>query len=295
MLLLPRAREDHLPTAASIADQVAAAFLLGYSNPGTRAGYARDLRAWFGWCDLAGIEVLDARRPHLDLYARGLEAHGLAPATIARRLAVLAGFYAYAVEEGVLARNPAASVKRPKVGEESPRLGLDREEAKALLDSAVEPQDEVLVCLLLLNGLRVSEAVSARVEDLGDERGHRVLRVRGKGGRVDQVPLAPRTAHAIDELLAGRTEGFLLHPDGMTRYQAARAVRRLAKTAGITKTISPHSLRHTAVTLALDSGVSLRDVQDLARHGDPRTTRRYDRARGALDRHATYELARYLA
>ena len=81
----------------------------------------------------------------------------------------------------------------------------------------------------------------------------------------------------------------------MTRYQAARIVRRLAKAAGITKTISPHSLRHTAVTLALDSGVSLRDVQDLARHADPRTTRRYDRARGALDRHATYELARFLA
>lgn len=108
-------------------------------------------------------------------------------------------------------------------------------------------------------------------------------------------PLAPRIAHAIDELLADRTEGFLLHPDGTTRYQAARAVRRLAKAAGINKTISPHSLRHTAVTLALDSGVSLRDVQDLARHADPRTTRRYDRARGALDRHATYELARFLA
>lgn len=295
MLPVVQPPDDRLPDLATTADRVATAFLLGYSSPGTREGYARDLRAWWEWCGRAGIEVLDARRPHLDLYTRGLEAEGLAPATVARRLAVLSGFYAYAVDEGVLDRNPAAHVKRPKVGEECPRLGLDREEAKALLDAATEPRDEVLACLLLLNGLRVSEAVSVRVEDLGEERGHRVLRVRGKGGRVDQVPLAPRTAHAIDELLAGRTGGPLLDPDGMTRYQAARAVRRLAKTAGIIKTISPHSLRHTAVTLALDSGVSLRDVQDLARHADPRTTRRYDRARDALDRHGTYKLARYLA
>jgi integrase/recombinase XerD len=287
--------DDRLPDRAATADRVATAFLLGYSNPGTREGYARDLRSWWDWCDRAGIEVLDARRPHLDLYARGLEAEDLAPATVARRLAVIAGFYAYAVEEGVLARSPAAHTKRPKVGEESPRLGLDREEARALLDAASESVDAGLVCLLLLNGLRVSEAISARVEDLEQVRGHRVLRVRGKGGRVDQVPLAPRTAGAIDRLLAGRTDGFLLAPEGMSRYQAARAVRRLAKAAGITKIISPHSLRHTAVTLALDSGVSLRDVQDLARHADPRTTRRYDRARGALDRHATYALASYLA
>jgi integrase/recombinase XerD len=295
MLPVPPLPDDRLPARRTTADRVASAFLLGYPNRGTREGYARDLTAWWEWCDRAGIAVLGARRPHLDLYTRGLEAAGLAPATIARRLAVLSGFYAYAVDEGVLARNPASHVKRPDVGEESPRLGLDREEARALLDAATNPRDEALVCLLLLNGLRVSEAISARVEDLGDERGHRVLRVRGKGGRVDRVPLAPRTARAIDAMLAGRHDGFLLDPDGMTRYQAARAVRRLAKAAGITKSISPHSLRHTAVTLALDSGVSLRDVQDLARHADPRTTRRYDRARGALDRHATYELARFLA
>jgi integrase/recombinase XerD len=287
---------DHLVTRPEAhVDAVAAAFLLGYSNSGTREGYARDLRSWWEWCDRAGIEVLDARRPHLDLYARGLEAEGLAPATVARRLAVLSGFYCYAVQEGVLGRSPAAHVKRPQVGDESPRLGLDREEARALLDAATEPLDAALVSLLLLNGLRVSEAISARVEDLDEVRHHRVLRVRGKGGRVDQVPLAPRTARAIDRLLAGRTDGFLLDADGLSRYQAARAVRRLARAAGMTKTISPHSLRHTAVTLALDSGVSLRDVQDLARHADPRTTRRYDRARGALDRHATYALASYLA
>ena len=79
------------------------------------------------------------------------------------------------------------------------------------------------------------------------------------------------------------------------RFQATRAIRRLIRAADMTKHISPHSLRHTAVTLALDAGVPLRDVQDMAGHADPRTTRRYDRARKSLDRHATYALASYLA
>jgi integrase/recombinase XerD len=83
--------------------------------------------------------------------------------------------------------------------------------------------------------------------------------------------------------------------DRLDRHDAARIVARVAHRAGLAKHITPHSLRHTMVTLALDAGVSLRDVQDAARHADPRTTRRYDRARHALDRHATYTLAAFLA
>jgi integrase/recombinase XerD len=95
-----------------------------------------------------------------------------------------------------------------------------------------------------------------------------------------------------------RTEGPLLQRANggrIDRNAAERIVRRLAKRAGIGKPISPHSLRHAAITAALDAGCSLRDVQDFARHADPRQTRRYDRARGALDRHPTYIVATYLA
>ena len=80
----------------------------------------------------------------------------------------------------------------------------------------------------------------------------------------------------------------------MDRFAADDVVKRIAREAGITKKISAHSLRHTFVTLSLDAGVSLRDVQDSARHADPRTTRRYDRARHSLDRHATYALGAYI-
>ena len=81
----------------------------------------------------------------------------------------------------------------------------------------------------------------------------------------------------------------------MDRHAADRTVKRLAKRAGITKRISPHSLRHSFITAALDAGVPLRDVQAAASHADPRTTMRYDRARHSLDRHATYIVATFLA
>ncbi len=81
----------------------------------------------------------------------------------------------------------------------------------------------------------------------------------------------------------------------MDRYAADRTVKRLARRAGITKRISPHCLRHSFITAALDAGVALRDVQEAASHSNPRTTMRYDRGRGSLDRHATYIVATFLA
>jgi integrase/recombinase XerD len=122
---------------------------------------------------------------------------------------------------------------------------------------------------------------------------------RGGQGRPAHAGAAgPRTVRAIGAAAEGRTDGPLLVSNDfgrLDRHAAARIVARLARRAGLSKRITPHSLRHTMVTLALDAGVSLREVQDAARHADPRTTRRYDRARHALDRHATYSLAAFIA
>jgi integrase/recombinase XerD len=85
------------------------------------------------------------------------------------------------------------------------------------------------------------------------------------------------------------------HGQRLDRHAAARIVRRLARAAGITKRISPHSLRHSCITAALDAGVPLRDVQEAASHADPRTTMRYDRGRESLDCHATYIVATFVA
>lgn len=134
--------------------------------------------------------------------------------------------------------------------------------------------------------------------DLGWERGHRTLRVRGKGGKLATVPMAPRTAAVVDALAGDRDSGPLFVTRSgarLDRFAAHKVVLRLARKAGIDKAVSAHSFRHGFVTNALDAGVSLRDVQDGARHADPRTTRRYDRARNSLDRHATYAVAACVA
>ncbi len=292
---------DLTPPQPAVA-QVAAAFLLGYEGA-TRAAYGQDLRAWFSWCSDHEVEPLTAQRAHVDAYARTLsEVEERSPATVARHLSTISGFYRYAVTEDLVARNPVANVRRPKVGSDTVSTGLDRDELAALIRVAAEdsPRSLALVLLLGLNGLRVSEALGADVDDLTTERGHRVLKIKRKGGKSATVPLAPRTAEAVDVYLGDRTTGPLFETASGARWhrsEAWRTLRRLAKTAVPSKaeSLHPHDLRHAFVTLSLDVGASLRDVQDAAGHADPRTTRRYDRARHNLDRHPTYALANLVA
>lgn len=276
------------------ASDLAAAFLAGYSAS-TRAAYACDLKHWGTFLGGIAVEPLAAHRTHVDVYVRMCESDGLSASTIARRLSTLAGFYAYAVAEDLIDRNPVQRVRRPKVSDESPRLGLDRDElARLLAVSTKNPRDHALVCLLALNGLRVSETLGLDVSDLSHERGHRTVALARKGGKRQTAPLAPMTSSALDALLGARSDGPVFQTATgrrLDRFAAAKIIRRLAQRAGIDKPLSPHSLRHTFVTQALDAGASLRDVQDAAGHADPRTTRRYDRGRHSLDRHPTYAVA----
>jgi integrase/recombinase XerD len=169
--------------------------------------------------------------------------------------------------------------------------------------------------LLLHNALRVDEVLGADIADLGVDRGHQVLTVLGKGNRRAKVALSPATLAVLHTYLdtraaatAGRSAGagwrgmtgpLLATSSGgrMRPSQLWELVRRLAAAAGIADwdRLSAHSLRHTGITMALDAGVPLRDVQDYARHRDARTTRRYDHSRDSLDRSAVYAVAAYLA
>ena len=276
-----------------------AGFLVGYGGS-TRVSYATDLRLFAAWCHEAKLNLFIVRRAHLELYGRWLEETGRMRSTVARRLSTLASFYKYAEQEDLVDRNPALNVRRPKVDYESRTLGLDRNELGAFLVQAGvgSARDHALASLLALNGLRISEGLGADVEDLDFERGHRTLKIVRKGGKRVTIPLAPRTSRALDLYLGERRTGpiFLGAKGGrMDRHAADRTVKRLARQAGIAKRISPHSLRHSFITAALDAGVALRDVQEAASHADPRTTMRYDRGRGSLDRHATYIVAAFLA
>lgn len=277
--------------------QVAEDYLASPSwSSGTRKEYRRELDAFRAHL---GNELLQATRKDVEGYLKARLDGGTSKATVARSLAAIRGFYRYASEEGVIALNPAASVRAPKVPTESPRLGLSRTEAQTLLSTpdpstTVGARDRALLMLLLSNALRITEALELHVEDLSEVKGQKVAMVIGKGDKPATVPLAAQTWTAITTWLevSGIEEGFVFRSVtkagdvGVTRMSARGAAYRiqwLAKKADIGKRISPHSLRHTAVTLALEAGQPLHLVQDMARHADPRTTRRYDRAQKSLN------------
>lgn len=213
-----------------------------------------------GWAANSGLGVLEATRPHIELYRSSMEERGLAASTIDRRLSTVCGFYRFAHIDGRVPSNPAQYVRRPQVHPSDAR-GLDRSELG--------------------------------VEDLGFERGHRTLRIVGKGNKPAVIPLVPRTARTID--LAVGEGPILRRRDGqrLDRRTAHRWVCSIGKRAGLGQ-VHPHVLRAAFIMTALDAGVPLRDVQIAARHADRRTTTIYDQRRQNFDRHAAYVVVAFV-
>jgi site-specific recombinase XerD len=293
--VLPPVRLDPLRLAA-------AAYLARFKGQ-SRVHTESDLRAFLIWCVEHAVDPLATTRPYIELYVRWMqEQRLLAASTVSRRLSVVAGFYRTCVIDGLLEHSPAEYVRRPSVPAQSPTLGLSHLQFEAMLAAgrdSTNPNDFALVCLLGLLGLRVHEATNLDVTDLGEEHGHRVVRVVGKGHKIVLVPMPPAICRAVDRAIANRTSGPILlnrNGDRMGRHAATRRLQRLQAVAGVRiARMHPHMLRHTFVTTMLDAGVDLRDTQIAARHADPRTTMRYDRARNNLDRHPNYILAAYMS
>jgi integrase/recombinase XerD len=306
------------------AGALVAAWLAAKRSPHTRAAYLRDLAQWAGWLAGHGVPLLEADETAAALWARHLEAAGVKDSTAARKLTAVSSFYSWCLRRGDVRVNPVAGLPRPAVDyDTSATPGLTRDQAVALLDAAdgdAGPQaarTAALVAALLYTGARVSELLGADIEDLGTDRGHRVLRVRRKGGKIQALALPAPAASRIDAYLAGRDDVTalpaipgrpaaprrrVLFATGtgarMYRAEVRALLRRLGRAAGLpgglAAGLSPHSMRHAFATLNLDAGASLRDLQDAMGHASPRTTRRYDRSRGNLDRSPGYLLAGYI-
>jgi site-specific recombinase XerC len=239
---------DRLPGTANDDPflRLAAAWLLGHPT-NTAKAYRRDLESWAAWCTRLGVHPLAAERHHVDAWVRYLTTEPqprtgrpATAATVARKLSALAGFYDYGVHDaGVLTHSPVASVRRPKVSDESQAIGLTADELKRLLAAAVEhsPRSAALVSVLTFCGLRISEALGADVRDYGHDHGHRVLKVRRKGGKTARVALAPPVVRALDTYLDGRSDGpIFLATNGRDRYGykiAYEQLGRLCKTVGL--------------------------------------------------------------
>jgi site-specific recombinase XerD len=304
--ILQLAAEAATAPGASEELRILGRFLLHHSSA-TASEYCRDVVAFSKWCKEREVELLQVDRTTVELWVLWLQGQGIQPRSVRRRLAAIQGFYLEAVDAGAMQRVPTLRVKRPPVGT-SAKSGIGREEAALLLEAAEDagPRDELLIRLLLLNGLRASEVAQLTIGDVGEERGHRTISVRRKGGRVSVEALSPGARHALDRLLERRVGAdpaapLIADPEGrpLSRHGVARVTHRLGRIAGIGTAedppLNPHELRHSFITLGLDAGASLRDMQRAAHHADPRTTADYDRRRKALDTHPSYLVERYLS
>lgn len=287
------------------------AFLRGLQTEATRREYRRALRGFSAFLDPK--PMLAATRRDIEAYIAHLREVGRSPSTICKRLAALSGFFKFAYDEEAISRNPVSSVRRPKLPDCSPRTGLTPSEICSLFeatdsDKLIGVRDRALLAVLSYQGLRISEALGIEVDDLGEELGHKVVTVEGKGGKVARVPLAAPTWAAIQAWLdasgiedgpifcAVTKGGRVVDGKAVSPQSAWERVRFLARRGGLSRErVFPHLFRHAAATIALDSGVPLHQVQDFLRHASPVTTRRYDSLRQSLSNPSPHVLAARLA
>jgi integrase/recombinase XerD len=275
--------------------------LLCVHGPATRDAYGRALSDAFGWLAAAGTTPLEATTTDLEHYRAALQDAGLAPATVALRLAALSGLYRLAVEQELLARSPMLAVRRPRVPRHSPHGSLDAGEVRSLLAgaSAHSPRAEALVTVLVLTGLRVSALCDADVPDLIRHRRPWLLNFRNKGGRREVTVLPAKAASVLARYLGDRTAGpVFLSRTGrrLDRSSATRLVQRVAATVlPDRRDVTCHLLRAAYTDLALEAGVALHRVGASLGHADPVTTvQHYVRRIALLADHPSLHVAALL-
>ncbi|MFE3580553.1 tyrosine-type recombinase/integrase [Streptomyces vinaceus] len=289
--------------AAPAAIEATATWLLRRDSENTRTAYAKDASWWLAWCAAAGTDPASARALHADQYDVALRESKLAKSTRARRLAAASSWYDYLIRADCADRNPFLAMDRPSVSaDDSPTRGMTPAELAQLLKYARERETSrtyALLVLLATTAARVGSVLSAGVDALGYDQGHRVIDLVTKGSHTKRFVLVPLAVEALDLYFEDRggpggEEMLFATRTGrpMDEPAAFRTVQRVAKAAGIphANKLSPHSLRHSYATALLNKGVPLADVQDAMGHADPRTTRRYDRAAGSVQRSPSYKM-----
>lgn len=277
------------------------------SRPGrssTREQYAAGWQALQQYAEAIGVPPLMFKRADIERWAEELRTTGnraaakpvpVSEVRVKWFLAMASSFYRYCLddEDSGLVRNPVPQ-KRPKVNDESPQQHLTRDQVKAVIHVADADggSTSALIALLCL-GLRVTEAVEARIEDITTTGGRRVVRVIRKGNKADLVPIPDQTWQRVQRATAGRRHGPILMngPRIMSRRKAYHLVADLAQRAGIEGRVGPHTFRHAVVTHMLEDGVPLHLVQYAVGHSDGKTTIRYWRTKEKLDDSPLYKLA----
>jgi integrase/recombinase XerD len=251
------------------------------------AAYGRDLRHFGHWLADQKTELEDVERIQIVKYFQSLRAAGIAARSVARALAAIRGLFRFLVSERHLKKDPTENLENPKLWSNLPK-SIQPEEVEALLaapdrNSVDGLRDAAMLELLYATGLRVSELINVRVDDVVLDAGF--LRTIGKGSKERIVPFGDTAKGVIvDYMATARPEldrfadpHLFLSRRGrpMSRQSFWMKIVRHAREAGVRAHISPHVLRHSFATHLLENGADLRSVQMMLGHADISTTQIY--------------------
>lgn len=259
----------------------------GYS-PNTVEAYKHDLDWLLGYLAQEGVDPLSVKLEDLEHFAAMLADHGISAKSQARILSGVRSFYRYLVLDGYLDVDPTELLESPHLPQHLPEY-LSAEEVDALensidLTSNEGHRNRAIIEVFFSCGLRVSELTNLKLSDLFLPQGF--IRVNGKGGKQRLVPISERAIHELElwfddrrqmDIKPGEEDYVFLNRRGhhLTRTMILIMVKRQAEAAGIKKTISPHTLRHSFATALLKGGADLRIIQELLGHADLGTTEIY--------------------
>lgn len=254
----------------------------------TAESYGVDIGHLMCWLEMRGLELTDVRQEHLHELLCDLGEMGLAPASLSRFISGIRGFFRYLKIRGVIERDPSELIEMPKRGRKLPDV-LSLDEIDAMIAAIDWDKDEALrnnaiIETLYGSGLRVSELCGLRISRLSLDDGF--VLVEGKGSKQRLAPLSPVAVDLIREYLDKRAGGpikpgnsdiLFLNRRGaaLTRVMVFYIIRDLAATAGITRKVSPHTLRHSFATHLLEGGANLRAIQEMLGHESIATTEIY--------------------
>lgn len=295
------------------------AWLTKSASSATQKAYARDVALFMRFAGIPPnqLERLSQIRPFtVAAWRDHLRDRGLAATSIGRKITVLRSLFTYLQVQGEMDTNPAHPhlVATPPVPRDGKTVGLSPEECRFMLDAPdpttpVGIRDRAMLAVLAFTGCRVGELCRLRVGDIKMTSGHKIVEIRGKGGKERRVPLNREastrlTAWIESSRLGERPEAALFPParsarghgaDGFSqRHLSPRSVQltiaRYVRLLGLDPAVTVHSFRVTALTTARERGCDLVDIQTFAGHSDPKTTLSYIRNRDRLDKSPAYVL-----
>lgn len=255
----------------------------------TLTSYISDIKRFIEYVELNGLELKSVTIDNLHDYISGIHDLGISARSQARIISSLRSFYNFLKIEGKIDANPALLLELPRLGLHLPEV-LSIEEIDAMI-AASDPSDvlgrrnRVIIEMLYSCGLRVSELVNLQLENLYLDEGF--ITVKGKGNKERLIPMSSTAVNAVREWLAEDRVDFPVQPKEretvflnrrggrLTRNMVFIIVRNLAESAGVKKTISPHTLRHSFATHLLDGGASLHVIQQMLGHSSISTTEIY--------------------